>query len=150
MSRCHLQIPAELQGLARIVAMVEAFCGANNVPATTCNIMNLVLDEVLSNIVKYAYEVPEQGTIDVELVCSNAKLMASVEDRGIAFNPLELPTPAGGGPLQSRQEGGLGIVFMKSLLDSVVYERVGDRNRVTLTLKVPSASPSVEQAHGHR
>jgi len=100
--------------------------------------MNLALDEVLSNIVKYAYDSPDTGTIDVELTYSNNELMASVEDRGIAFDPLTLQMPANTGPLRNRKEGGLGIFFVKRLMDSVVYERVGDRNKVTLTIKVLS------------
>ena|SRR5215510_349125 len=138
MARSHFQILAVQRDLARIAGSVEAFCGANQLPQATCNLMNLALDEVLSNIVKYAYNSPDTGTIDVELTYSNNKLMASIEDRGVAFNPLGLQMPANTGPLQSRKAGGLGIFFVKSLMDSVVYERVGNRNKVTVTIRVPS------------
>jgi serine/threonine-protein kinase RsbW len=138
MARSHFQILAAQRELAHILGSVAAFCAANKLPEATCNLMNLALDEVLSNIVKYAYDSPETGTIDVELTYSNNKLMASIEDRGVAFNPLALQMPANTGPLQSRKEGGLGIFFVKSLLDSVGYERIGDRNKVNLTIRVPS------------
>jgi anti-sigma regulatory factor (Ser/Thr protein kinase) len=128
--------------LARVVEMVEAFCGAHNLPKATCNLMNLALDEVLSNIVKYAYASPETETIDVGLSYSDNKLIASIEDRGVPFNPLGLRASTEGGvSLHSRKEGGLGILFMKSLSDSVVYERVADRNKVTLTIKISSDEP---------
>lgn len=136
MSRSHFQILAAQPDLARILGSVEAFCAANKLPEATCNLMRLALDEVLSNIVKYAYDSPDTGTIDVELTYSNNQLMASIEDSGVAFNPLGLQMPANTGPLQSRKEGGLGIFFVKRLLDGVVYERVGDRNKVTLTIKI--------------
>ena len=138
MARSHFQILAEQRHLAQILGSVKAFCTANKLPEATSNLMNLALDEVLSNIVKYAYDSPETGTIDVELTYSNNRLMASIEDAGVAFNPLGVQMPANTGPLQNRREGGLGIFFVKSLVDSVVYERVGDRNKVTLTIRVPS------------
>ena len=138
MARSHFQILAAQRELARVLGSVETFCAANKLPEATCNLMNLALDEVLSNIVKYAYDSPDTGTIDVELTYSNNELMASVEDRGIAFDPLTLQMPANTGPLRNRKEGGLGIFFVKRLMDSVVYERVGDRNKVTLTIKVLS------------
>jgi serine/threonine-protein kinase RsbW len=65
-------------------------------------------------------------------------LTAAVSDRGGAFNPLELELPAATGPLQSRKEGGLGILFLKTLLDSVVYERIGGQNKITLVVELPS------------
>jgi anti-sigma regulatory factor (Ser/Thr protein kinase) len=99
--------------------------------------MKLALDEVLSNIVKYAYGKSGPGLIDVDLTYENNKLVATVQDSGIPFNPLRTQGQVSREPLISRKEGGLGIVFIKSLMDSVVYERNGDRNKVVLTLEVP-------------
>ena len=142
MFRSHLQISTAPSELVCASEMVEAFCGAHKLPDETSNLMNLVLDEVLSNIVKYAYDTAVGGIIDIELVYSNNELTAFVEDRGIPFNPLAQQTVVHGGPLRSRKAGGLGIVFVKSLLDSVAYERIGDRNKVTLTIQLRSEEPS--------
>jgi serine/threonine-protein kinase RsbW len=128
----------------RAKEMVEAFCGAHSLPNETSNRMNLVLDEVLSNIAKYAYGTAEAGTIDIELVYSNNELTAVVEDGGVPFDPLAQKTVVHGGPLRSRREGGLGIVFVKSLMESVAYERIGDRNKITLTIRIRSEKPSEE------
>ena len=138
MSRSHCQIVAAPGELARISETLAAFCGAHKLPDATCNLMHLALDEVLSNIVKYAYDPAETGSIDIELVYSNDKLTASIEDHGAPFDPLKLKTVVQDGPLHSRKEGGLGILFLKSLLDSVAYERIGDRTKVTLTINVLS------------
>jgi anti-sigma regulatory factor (Ser/Thr protein kinase) len=138
MPRSQYQMPAAHEDLQRIMGMVQTFCATNKVPESTCNLMNLALDEVLSNIVKYAYDPSEKGMIDVQLSYSNNILVASVEDGGIPFNPLALQTSLQEGPLHARQEGGLGIFFVKSLLDGVTYERKSDRNRITLSIRVPS------------
>src|SRR5262245_3971503 len=111
MSRCRFQMSATFGELERARDMVESFCDTHKLPAETTNLMNLALDEILSNIVKYAYEVPETGTIDVELEYSDNKLKASIEDHGVAFDPFGREVTIPTGPLESREEGGLGIVF---------------------------------------
>jgi serine/threonine-protein kinase RsbW len=138
MRRSHFRILATQVELKRVVGRVEAFCLANRLPEAASNLMNLALDEVLSNIQKYGYEAAEGGPIEIELTYSNNKLTAAVSDRGGAFNPLGLELPAATGPLQSRKEGGLGILFLKTLLDSVVYERIGGQNKITLVVELPS------------
>jgi serine/threonine-protein kinase RsbW len=138
MHRSHFQISATQSELQRITGMVEAFCAANKLPEPISNHMKLALDEVLSNIVKYAYGATENGIIDVELTYADNKFMATVEDRGVAFDPLRSQGQIARGPLKTRKEGGLGIFFVKSLMDGVGYERNGDRNKVTLTIEVPS------------
>lgn len=137
MHRSHFQISAAQNELQSIVAAVEDFCAANNIPAAISNLMHLALDEVLSNIVKYAYDASEHGIIDVELTYSNNRFTATVEDAGRPFNPLRFQKQNISGPLKNRTPGGLGILFVKSLVDSIVYDRSGDRNKVTLTIGVP-------------
>ena len=123
--------------LPSAVATAEAFCTANHIPEEISNRMKLALDEVLSNIVKYAYDEPECGIIDVELTYADRRLVATVGDSGKPFNPLLFPGRPTSGPLASRREGGLGIVFVTRLMDSVDYDRSGDQNRLTLTISVP-------------
>ena len=138
MSRNRSQISATHRDQEHIVEMVETFCVANKIPQVKSNLLNLALDEVLSNIIKYAYGPTDRGKIDVELEYRDNNLVATVEDRGVAFDPLKWPMQVPSGPLQTRKEGGLGILFVRSLMNRVVYERCGDRNKVTLVIDVPS------------
>jgi serine/threonine-protein kinase RsbW len=135
----HFQILAKQPELQSVAAAVEAFCAANRIPATTSNVMNLALDEVLSNIVKFAYDASAHELIDIELEYAGSRLTATVEDSGRPFNPLQIPRHVSDVPLKDRSQGGLGIIFVTSLLDNVTYDRSGGRNRLTLTVKVPLA-----------
>ena len=139
MHQSHFQVMARRHELQSVAAKVEAFCAANAIPAAISNRMNLALDEVLSNIVKYAYDTSENEIIDVELTYSNNGFMATVQDAGKPFNPLLFPRPDTSGPLKDRRPGGLGILFVRSLMDSVAYERRSDRNRLTLIVGAPFA-----------
>jgi serine/threonine-protein kinase RsbW len=132
----RFRISATQRELPSVTANVEAFCVAHNIPSATSNLVNLALDEVLSNIVKYAYDASKAGSIDVALAYSDGRFTVTVEDAGRPFDPLKLKRSLNSGPLNSRRPGGLGILFVKRLMDSAIYERSDGRNRLTLVAKV--------------
>jgi anti-sigma regulatory factor (Ser/Thr protein kinase) len=138
MCRSRLQILAAQGEIGTALEGAVTFCAANCLPAAISNSMVVALDELLSNIVKFAYRTSKPGVIDIELAYSNGTLTAVIEDYGVAFNPLQVKAPDFPGELKSRKEGGLGIFFVKNLMESVEYERHGGRNRITLMTKVPA------------
>ena len=144
-NRCHIQISVAQPELQSVASTVEAFCVAKDIPQSSSNLMNLALDEILSNIIKFAYDASKSGLIDVDLTYSSNRFIATVEDAGRPFNPLQIPRHVSSEPLKDRRQGGLGIIFVTSLLDSVTYDRTGERNRLMLTIKVPSGQVSEEQ-----
>ena len=59
-----------------------------------------------------------------------------MEDDGKPFNLLEKDTEeAINKPLAERKIGGLGIHFVRQLVDEIRYERSGGKNIVSLTRK---------------
>jgi len=66
-------------------------------------------------------------------------LETTIEDDGVAFDPLQAPAPDIGAALADRAVGGLGIHFVKNLMSSVDYERVGGHNRITLLQRLDPA-----------
>ena len=91
--------------------------------------IDVVLDEVLSNIANYAYS-PDVGivTIQVETEKDAPMVTISFADRGIPYNPLEQEAPDVNVPLQKRKIGGLGIHLTKKLMDNVSYESRAGKN----------------------
>ena len=64
---------------------------------------------------------------------TKARVVAQLEDNGIAFNPFEeAPEPDPTLGLEERPIGGLGVFLVKQFADSTAYERVDGRNRITL------------------
>ena len=55
-----------------------------------------------------------------------------IEDGGAAFDPTQAAAPALGATLQERKPGGMGILFVRQLMDSFEYRREGERNHLTL------------------
>ncbi|MFZ4765784.1 MAG: ATP-binding protein, partial [Roseimicrobium sp.] len=97
----------------------------------------LSLDELVTNIVTHALHLPPPPCeIVIRLSTQTDEVRAEVEDDGAAFNPLDLPVPNVHLPLQERTPGGLGIHLVRQLMDNVQYERIGQRNHLSLTKKV--------------
>ena len=95
--------------------------------------MSLALDEVVTNIIRYAHADGRQHPIVVRLTLEPGVLTAQVEDDGRSFNPLEVSPPDIGASIEDRPIGGLGIHLVRSVMTSVEYRREDGRNVLTMT-----------------
>ena len=119
--------------------MVEQFGAENGVPGDVVNDINIALDEALSNILSYAYGPDEQSDIVVRLAYQPGEVRVEIEDTGPPFDPLRAAPPDLGKSVHDRSVGGLGILFIKSLMDEVAYARIDGKNRLQLTKRLPAA-----------
>jgi anti-sigma regulatory factor (Ser/Thr protein kinase) len=122
----------QLSEVERLSRLVEAFGEAEGLAPEAVFSMNLALDEVVTNIIRYAHDDGRQHPIVVRLALEQDVLTAQVEDDGRAFNPLEAPAPDIGSSIDERPIGGLGIHLMRSVMNSVEYRREDGRNVLTL------------------
>jgi phosphoserine phosphatase RsbU/P len=96
--------------------------------------LNLVLEELVSNIIFYAYEDDAVHEIVIEFSPYENGIEVMVTDDGRPFNLLEKPDPYDpSGTLESRKIGGIGIHFIRTLTDSIKYIRKDNKNRITFT-----------------
>lgn len=124
--------------------IVREFGQWHEVPEQMVFVVKLSLDELVTNIVVHsASRNPTVHEIVLRLHTNQHELHAEVEDDGCAFNPLELPEPDVNATLQDRDPGGLGIHLVRSLMDRVNYRRIGHRNLLTLSKRIPQMDPPV-------
>ena len=126
--------------MARLEAVLDRVAEQYRLPRGVVTDLRIALDEVVSNILKYAYA--DDGGHDISIHCEirDGQLETTVEDDGEAFDPLEAPRPDLDVPMASRKVGGLGIHFVKELMNEVTYERIGGRNRLTLRQDLPGGA----------
>lgn len=114
--------------IERLSRLVEAFGAAEGLHPESIFSVNLALDEVVTNIIRYAYDDGLQHPILVQLALAEGVLAAQVEDDGRAFNPLQMPPPDIDADIEERPIGGLGIHLVRSVMSSVEYRREDGRN----------------------
>jgi anti-sigma regulatory factor (Ser/Thr protein kinase) len=101
--------------------------------------INLVLEELFTNIISYGYTDTAEHLIKIAISHESGTLVILIEDDGVPFNPLDAKDLDLECPLEKRRTGGLGIHLTKTLVDDMVHRRCGNRN--ILTLKKRLAEP---------
>lgn len=94
--------------------------------------LQLILEEVLANVIAYAYGDNQQHEIVVQADLSDGELVVEVEDDGRPFNPLQIPPPDLERPLAQRKVGGLGLHLVRELTSSIEYDRKDGKNRLVM------------------
>jgi serine/threonine-protein kinase RsbW len=104
--------------------------------------VQLVVDEACTNVINYAYtEGP--GPLKIILELAGDDVIITIEDQGKPFNPTTIPLPDLNADLENRKIGGLGIHFMRTMMDSFGYSydpRTGNRLILKKKLVKPAAA----------
>jgi serine/threonine-protein kinase RsbW len=83
--------------------------------------IQLAVDEACSNIIEHAYHNTDNGSIECTCTVTERGLDILVHDYGDPFNPAAVPQPSIDTELERRERGGLGLYFMRQLMDDVVF-----------------------------
>ena len=122
--------------LADIAVLRDAVdrVGANSrIPSAALYDLQIVLDEIVSNVIKYAWPAGGAHEVRVRLTVDRSAIEVEVVDDGQPYDPREAPAPARAAPGRRPRPGGLGIHIAKKLVDGFDYQRIGPHNRVRLT-----------------
>ncbi|MEN3950054.1 ATP-binding protein [Iodidimonas sp. SYSU 1G8] len=136
--RFHATLKNDLADLAALPPRLEAFAEEASLPMDAAMHIDIVLDELLVNTISYGYPDGRPGVIDLRMDVADDVTIV-IEDDGDAFDPLSLPPPDLESDLDDRPIGGLGVHFVRTMMDAVAYERVGALNRITLLKRLSTA-----------
>ena len=125
----------------RLLAALESFAGAHELPKAVFRAADLVLEEHLTNVMSYAYDDQQEHEIRVRLEASASQLVIEVEDDGKAFDPTQAPEVDTSLPLDQRPIGGLGIHFIRRCMDEARYQRRANRNILRMIKRLPAPAP---------
>ena len=131
-NRLELRAVNRLEEIARVNEDFNEFARQHGIPEAIRRKFNLVYDEVLNNIISYAYNDKDEHIIEIVISLAEGRLVTSISDDGRAFNPFESEAPDTGLSVDERPIGGLGVHLVRSVMDEVKYERHGKRNVVIL------------------
>ena len=131
-----IRLPARIKNLERLIEFVSSFANEQGVTQKRRSEIELATDEAFVNIVQYAYPDNPTGMVDVSCEMDEEnRFIITLSDTGIPFNPLSLPKPALDDPITTREIGGLGVLFIKKMVDEVKYRREDGKNILTLIIR---------------
>lgn len=124
----------ELSELIWVDRAVDEFLQELDVPEAGRYAVRLTLEEILSNIVKYAFPGAERHEISVRVSPESGFIALHFEDDGRPFDPTEVPAPDTVAPLEERRIGGLGLHLVRAFSDRISYRRNRDRNHLEIRI----------------
>ncbi len=132
MPTLHLTIRNDVREIVGVTERFDDFATRHGISPEVRAVIDIAFDEMLSNIIFYAYPDTDTRAIEIHVDFDGQRVMAVIGDDGVPFNPFAHPAPNTDRPLSERDPGGCGIHLVRTLLDHVSYQRHLDRNIVTL------------------
>jgi anti-sigma regulatory factor (Ser/Thr protein kinase) len=123
--------------LEGIFAFLQEFATAEGLDESVTYVMNLVVEELFTNMVKYSpngsAEIPISLTLDAD------RLIMRLVDRDVAeFDITKAKKANTELPLEERKPGGLGLHLIKHMVDEIEYQYRDSSSVITITKKLES------------
>lgn len=116
--------------LRNIVAMTEHFFADQGVDPSLRNVVDLAIEELFVNMVKYNTESAEDILLELDLQDHGVKV--SLTDSDVErFDPRDIGPVDVEAPLADRSPGGLGLYLVLKMVDSIHYEYRDRQSKIT-------------------
>lgn len=130
-----IELCNELGELDRLHETIERLQADAGLDAQLAFHLQLVCDELVTNTISYAYSPDERRGIAVTFTVTETEIEVRIVDEGVPFDPFSRPDPDTSLGIDERGIGGLGIYFVRQLMDEAAYAREDGCNVVRLAKK---------------
>jgi serine/threonine-protein kinase RsbW len=121
-SSSSLIISAKFENLEKICNFVDEIARKAGFNETALYSIETAVDEACSNIIDHAYQGEGLGEIECICLMNGENLEITLHDFGSAFDPGSISDPDLTSPINTRNERGLGLYFMRTLMDEVHFQ----------------------------
>ena len=128
----QLTFKNEEQELSRVTEFMETVCDELQLDMHVAMKLQVAMEEMVTNVILYAY--PEGTSADITLTAeSDGKEVTFVlSDTGKPFDPTAKEDADVDVNPMDREQGGMGILIVKNIMNEVSYQRLGDINQLTM------------------
>jgi anti-sigma regulatory factor (Ser/Thr protein kinase) len=121
-------LESKIEELSVLTQMLQVFLRPYQMPSGALYALELSLEEILVNIISYAYDDHQIHAIQFNVEIEDDMIAMKFIDDGQPFNPLAAEKIEPQNPLMERGVGGLGINFVRKMRDMMEYQRKDDKN----------------------
>jgi serine/threonine-protein kinase RsbW len=135
----HLVFPSETFFLGLVRDVTRKMAESAGFDETTASQIALAVDEAVTNVLEHAYHGAVGRPVELCFLDDGAEFRVEVRDGGDRVEPIEVPEVDLRQYATERRTGGLGVHLMGKIMDSVIFERSGERNVCCLVKRRPTA-----------
>jgi len=126
-----------LDALPAPIEEAEAYLKDQEVNQHDRHTTELVIEELVTNTIKYGYSDTQVQEISIELSLSPGSICLKIIDNANPFDPTTPPQKKVDthSSLEKREIGGIGLLLVKKFAETFSYERIENKNKQTITIK---------------
>lgn len=136
-----LVIGNDVGQLAVVTEALESLGARHGIPRKALTELQVVLDEMVSNVIKYAWPGGGAHEVRVRMTVRDDGVQVEIVDDGAMFDPLTAAEPEARLPGHRPRPGGVGIHMVRHLVDGCEYARIDGHNHLVLTKRCAVGAP---------
>ncbi len=130
--RISFSITNDLAEIPRLNDVVAVFLSRVWMPARAAGIVDLAVEELVTDFIKHSGDDDNAYQIQVSLCANEDYLVVVIEDEGRPFDPLQAPEHDAS--FEERRDGKSGLDLIRSIAESIDYHRLGGKNRLEIQI----------------
>jgi serine/threonine-protein kinase RsbW len=133
----HLSISSDVSNLGEVADFIVDAARESGLNEAETYRVQMAVDEAVTNVIQHAYHGVADGRIEIFCERRGRDFIVEIVDFGKPFDASQVPIPRVRGPLSRRNIGGLGVFFMKKLMDKVEFSHGAESgNRVRMVKRI--------------
>ncbi len=144
----ELAIASQLEFIDLVTALTDNVTQMVGFDEEAAYWINMAVRESVANAVEHGNKYDPHKTVDIRFTIGVDALRVSVRDHGEGFDPATLPDPLD--PNNLLNPAGRGILYMRTFMDSVEYERHPEGGMMVTMTKRRAPKPSAPVDEGDK
>lgn len=128
----ELKLKNDVRCVKELNAFVKSITDKLGIGVSQARNIKLAVEEAVVNVMDYAYPIGTEGDIILQVMYNKEKLKFVIIDSGIAFDPTQASKADTTLSVEDRPVGGLGLLLVREMMETINYERIDNKNRLTL------------------
>jgi sigma-B regulation protein RsbU (phosphoserine phosphatase) len=121
--------------VTRLGSFQDSVYAKMNIEKSLATKLRLAVEEAAVNAIEHAYLKGREGDVEVRMMTDGHLLKVMIIDSGLPFDPTTIAKADTTLSAKERRLGGLGLLLVRELMDSINYERIDNQNVLTLSKK---------------
>ena len=131
-----LTLKNDVHEVTRFSSFIKSLIEKLGIEQSLGHKLRLAIEEAVVNVISYAYPADTEGYVTIKMTSDGNTLRCQIIDAGTPFDPTTKEKTDITLSAEERQVGGLGILLVRELMDSINYERIDEQNVLTLIKKI--------------